>query len=518
MFGQNVCNTASQSNAGGISIDSVGRLKQKWVYNTDGEVSATPSVAGNAVYFADWGGMVTRLDANTGMAVWSLKVADLVGSSLTTFVSRTAPVVTDDAVIIGTQRNLPDLAKTKSPSTYVIALDPSTGAVKWKTLVDTHPAAGITSSPVVDGNRVYVGVASQEEVFAPYNMNYVPTFRGSVVALDVATGDILWKTYTITDDVYYGPGGAPPDAGARDGALDASDAGDAAPPPVARFTGASVWSSSPAVDRKRKQLYVSTGNNYDMPEGGTGAVEGDWVDSVLALDLDTGKINWGHSVPPNGSDVFALGVGLGPDFDFGCGPNLFTTAIDGKPRDLVGAGQKSGAYWAFDADTGATVWTTVVGPGGSLGGLHWGTATDGLRVYVEVNNGHAQQFTMLGNGSQAGQMTTTGMWAALDSATGNVVWEIADPAMDMPLAGASADGPTVVVNGVVFAGSMDSMGTMFALNAATGDVLWQFQSGGTVYGGPAVANGVVYWGCGYPATRLGFGTTCKKVYAFDIGP
>ena len=90
--------------------------------------------------------------------------------------------------------------------------------------------------------------------------------------------------------------------------------------------------------------------------------------------------------------------------------------------------------------------------------------------------------------------------------------------MDKPLSGAAADGPTVVVNGVMFAGSMDAMGTMFAFNAATGDTLWSIQSGGPVYGGPAVANGVVYWGCGYPTTRLGFGGSCKKLYAFDLGP
>jgi hypothetical protein len=64
---------------------------------------------------------------------------------------------------------------------------------------------------------------------------------------------------------------------------------------------------------------------------------------------------------------------------------------------------------------------------------------------------------------------------------------------------------------------------MFALNAATGAVLWQFRSGGTVYGGPAIANGVVYWGCGYPnglgagARPLGFGSSCHKLYAFAPG-
>jgi polyvinyl alcohol dehydrogenase (cytochrome) len=520
MFGQNVCDTASQQSAGGITPDSVMNLKVKWTYNAAGDISATPAVVGKSVYVADWGGMVSRIDADTGMAVWSKSVGDLVGSSLNSFVSRTAPVVTPDFVIFGTQRDQPGLIKNPGAGAYIIALDPTTGDLKWKQQMETHEAGVITSSPVVDGNRLYVGIGSLEE---SWPTSHVPTFRGSVAALDVTTGNILWRTYTISDEVYWGPAGPPPGTvtGSAMPAADAGDGGDAAgPPPTAGYAGASVWSSSPAVDRKRHQLYVTTGNNYAAPDGGTSG-NGNWVDSVLALDLDTGKIKWGRSVPggsmDGGMDVFVVGRASGPDSDFGCGANLFSTVINGQPKDLVGAGQKSGIYWAFDPDTGATVWSTQVGPGGPLGGLHWGTSTDGQRVYVEDNNTYGTSFTILGNGPQAGNTSTSGLWAALDTATGDVVWEIEDPALTKPMSGSAADGPTVVVNGVMFAGSMDSMGTMFAFNAATGDTLWSFQSGGTVYGGPAVANGVVYWGCGYPSSRLGFGSSCKKLYAFDLG-
>jgi polyvinyl alcohol dehydrogenase (cytochrome) len=75
-----------------------------------------------------------------------------------------------------------------------------------------------------------------------------------------------------------------------------------------------------------------------------------------------------------------------------------------------------------------------------------------------------------------------------------------------------------VVGGVVFVGSMDPAGTMYALDASSGNVLWSFQAGGTVYGGPAVVGGVVYWGAGYGSSRLGFGTPAKKLYAFSAGP
>jgi polyvinyl alcohol dehydrogenase (cytochrome) len=169
------------------------------------------------------------------------------------------------------------------------------------------------------------------------------------------------------------------------------------------------------------------------------------------------------------------------------------------------------------------VWSTQVGPGGHLGGIHWGTATDGTRIYTENNaeGSPPPAFALGGKGKLAGQMVTTGVWSALDPNSGDILWQIPNPVLTVPNSGASCNGPVAVTNGVLFAGSMDSAGTMFALNAATGDVLWSFVSGGTVYGGPAIVNGVVYWGSGYPngsgARPLGFGTSSLKLYAFALG-
>jgi hypothetical protein len=62
----------------------------------------------------------------------------------------------------------------------------------------------------------------------------------------------------------------------------------------------------------------------------------------------------------------------GKDSDFGAGANLVSAIINGVATPLVGAGQKSGIYWALSAKAGAVVWHTVVGPGGKLGGMEWG--------------------------------------------------------------------------------------------------------------------------------------------------
>jgi polyvinyl alcohol dehydrogenase (cytochrome) len=508
-FGQNVCNTSSPASGGAINRDSVKTLKTKWVYTAAGDVSATPAIVAGRVYVPDWAGNILCLDANTGAVVWKKDVESLVRAADSTagvggYRSRTTPIVTSTSVIFGTLR---DGAPLVSPATYghgayLVSVDKNTGALNWATPVhEGHPAANIASSPTYDGTNVYFGTSSSEEAFPYYNSAYkCCTFRGSIYAVNAATGTVVWHTHTISDSLY--------NSGANGG-------------PVGGFTGVAQWSSAPVIDRKRKQLYVTTGNNYSIASGATGKESGNYVDAILALDIGTGAVKWVQSLPEGGQDIWTYTEQKGPDSDFGAGANLFTAVVHGTAMDLVGAGQKSGVYFAVDADSGAVVWKTQVGPGGHLGGIHWGTATDGVRIYVGVNNDSGSAWTLGGKGSQAGKMTSVGAWTALDPATGDILWQIANPAHTLPMKSTiggeyvSVNGPVRAVNGVLFAGSMDAMGTMFAIDAATGDVLWSFQSGGTVYGGAAVSGNTVYWGSGYATSRLGFGTDSLKLYAFS---
>jgi polyvinyl alcohol dehydrogenase (cytochrome) len=146
-----------------------------------------------------------------------------------------------------------------------------------------------------------------------------------------------------------------------------------------------------------------------MPRGGhgncrqpTNAVKAclaadDYFDTIQALDLKTGAVRWATKALPADTWIAAcIGFGdpalcpspTGPDYDFGQAPALFTVKADGngKPIDLVGAGQKSGKYWALDPDAGAVKWVTQAGPGGTGGGLQWGSAVDGVRVYTANAN------------------------------------------------------------------------------------------------------------------------------------
>jgi polyvinyl alcohol dehydrogenase (cytochrome) len=506
MYGQNICNTRGPQGAGAISAQSAPSLAMKWKFDAAGDISATPAVVAGQVYVPDWAGMLYRIDATTGTPVWSRSIAAILGDA-----SDAGPVDYEGGTINGSAPGLlanPILASRGTPvvagnlvvfgiasnqAAYLVAVDKDTGTLVWQTLLDPHPAAIISSSPVVDGGRVYIGVSSSEEGF-PYSIpGYTCcSFRGSAVAVDLATGKIVWQTHTIDDSVYFAPDGG-----------------------TSGYAGGAVWSGTPAIDHKRNQVYITSGNNYAVPaEAGTPIPDGDRIESILALDLDNGAVKWSSRM--TSGDVWSLENIGAHDYDFGCGANLFQATIAGVTRDVVGAGQKSGVYWAVDPDTGNVLWKTQVGPGGHLGGIHWGTATDGQRIFVGVNDENGGRYMLGGTGEQAGTATSVGSWAALDPGTGSILWQIANPSMTAPLMSASVNGPVAVVNGVVFAGSMDASGTMYAIDASSGKVLWSFPSGATVYSGPAVVGGSVYWGNGYPPGRLGFGTPGHTLYAFAV--
>jgi len=497
MFGQNLANTANGP-ATKIGTGNVATLTPKWIFTTGGDVSARAAVVNGAVYVPDWAGNFYQLNATNGKLVWAKNIAtDYFGGSLGPLVvSRTSPFVdtSSNTVYIGTQTGA-----------YLLAIDAGTGALKWKTQLDAHPLAIDTQSPIVFNGAVYVGVASTEEGAAAQPGYACCSFQGSMLKLDAATGAILWKTYMV-------PRG--------DGTTNPQD-----------YTGVAVWGSSAVPDPSRNSVYITTGNNYSTPTdsaftscmqaGGTEASclsPDDHIDSVLALDMGTGAVKWATRLSSGDDWNVACIQGsstncpkpAGADFDFGSGVNMFTIQTANGPMTIIGAGQKSGIYSAFDPDTGRVLWATQVGPGSTLGGIEWGSATDGQRIYVAIANPQGIPYTL----QPSGQIDRAGSWSALDPATGRILWQTADPN------GAIDIGPVAVANGVVYADSMAGSPTsknMFALDAASGSILWSFAAGGSVNAGAVVTEHIVYWGSGYSHLGPSFGTSNNKFYAFVLG-
>src|SRR5690606_29246452 len=104
------------------------------------------------------------------------------------------------------------------------------------------------------------------------------------------------------------------------------------------------------------------------------------------------------------------------DVDFGA------SVILGKlpnGEDVLFAGQKSGTVWALDPDDGTLIWRQDFGVGSPLGGIHWGIAYDGERVYAPINRPYG-----FGAVSEEARTQKPGIHA-VDAATGNVVWTFA---------------------------------------------------------------------------------------------
>jgi polyvinyl alcohol dehydrogenase (cytochrome) len=494
MAGQNIDDTHFQAAEHEISPASAGRLAPRWTLTAAGAVSATPTVDDGAVYVPDYGGKLRAVAARSGRVLWSRDVSAYTG--VAGDLSRTSPAVYRGELILGDGWILSSGAAGTSGA-RVFAVDRRTGGPVWSAQVDTDPNAQITGSPVVYGGVAYLGISSKGEG------NEQDSFRGAVIALDAASGKLLWKSYTVPSN---------------------NGGGDSNKPGY--YSGNAVWDATPVVDPRRGLLYVGTGNNYSVPAGVcttpqqtgcTPPAADDYVDSILALRLSDGTVAWAdHTL---NADLWTLPQPVGPDFDFGAGPNLFTTTspVTGRPEQLLGIGQKSGVYWALDPATGKVAWQTEIGPADVVtnAGIEYGTATDGRRIYAAEADTAGLPYILGGSGPYAGKTVTGGSWAAMDPATGRILWQTPDPQ------GAVDAGFVSAGNGVVYAGSMAAAGTnMYALDAATGKILWSFASGGTVTGGAAIAGGSLYWGSGYCGT-LCLGSTTpvlnnNKVYAFGL--
>ncbi len=495
--GNGVLNTRANLRETTITSANASGLAELWKFKTSGEVPDTPTIDGGSAYAVDAGGSVYRLDAATGAVVWHIRLPSLTGNAQSN--ARTSPAIGPSSIIIGDQA-----------SGTVYALDKTDGALIWRSTIETAKYAIITSSPVIHGDRVVVGVASNQEEMASTVKGFVPTFRGSVVALDILTGKILWQTYMV-------PSG---------------------------YTGAAVWGSNLAVDAARDAVFAGTGDNYSVPPAvascqaaaqtsgqlDTCLAPDDHIDSVLSLSLDTGAVNWSRRMtvldtwtvsclPSAHAPATPCPKPAGLDYDFGSGPNLFKVSTSNGVTDVVGAGQKSGIYWALNRDTGATVWATQVNPGGTRGGIQWGSAVGGNRVFVAASNSNYVWSSLLGSK----QLTNGGFWSALDASNGRILWQTATTAKQPPIAskssrtqkppaGASAraEGAVTLAGDVMY--GADAAGNFVALNATTGAQVWTYPTSGAAIDGPSVVNGVVYWGNGYG----NIGRSGNTIFAFSI--
>jgi polyvinyl alcohol dehydrogenase (cytochrome) len=340
--------------------------------------------------------MVYSLDAATGCTYWTYEV----GAIMRTAIS---------VVKVGSQW----IAYFGDGGGSAHAVDAQTGKLLWKVKVDDFVTARITGAPTYYNGRLYVPVASGEELASNAPKYECCKFRGSLAALDATTGKVIWKTFTVPD---------PPKQYKT------------APDGTALYgpAGAGIW-SSPTIDEKRKWIYVGTGNSYtgiSLPTS----------DAILAFDLDSGSLLWSSQVTPGDNWVpgcpraATCPENPGDDYDFGSSPVL--RSVGGK--DILLAGQKSGIVYGLDPESrGKILWKTRIGVGnGMLGGIGWGLAADAQTAYAAVADINRPD-------------GTPGLYA-LKLDTGEKVWSTPAPKN----AGNTAQSAAVsLIPGVAFSGS-----------------------------------------------------------------
>ena len=480
-----------------LTAADVPKLKLKWAFSLGEGITARsqPAVVGGRMFFGTGNGDVYSLDAHTGCIYWTTKIDQGIRSAL---VFGSSEKGKHAAVYFGAGQN-------------GYALDATTGKQLWTVRIGEHFASLITAAPLLHSGVVYFGVSSFEEVLPPIPTYECCTFRGSVVALKADTGELLWRSYTIAD--------APQATGKNKSGVQ-----------MYGPSGAAVW-STPTFDEKLNIIYVATGDDYSHPVAQTS-------DAVLALDAKTGKLLWSRQVTEG--DVFNNACSIpgsancpppsGNDFDFGQPPML--VALNDGRRELL-IGQKSGIAYALDPDKkGAILWQTRVGAGGPLGGMMWGSATDGEKMYVAESDlgfkgivpdkTSPQGFRLLPNPEQGGGLF------ALEIKTGEKVWS-APPSHDCGDRVGCSPGQSQAITeipGVVFSGSLD--GHIRGYSTSDGKILWDEDTvqdyktvngqpgrGGSLDGpGPVVADGMLYVNSGYG--QYG-GTPGNVLLAFSVG-
>ncbi len=474
-------NQRFQSAAGaGLSAADVPKLKLKWAFAVPGviRVYGQPTIVGGTAFFGTASDKVFALDAKTGCIKWQFEADAGVRTAISI-----GQVGGKWTAFFGDLRG------------QVYAIDATNGQAIWKQRVEDHPLTYITAAPNLYDGRLYVGVASREETATGPDYTCC-TFRGSVVALDAASGKQIWKTHTI--------------AGEPKPTVD-----DGTGKKLWGPAGGSVW-GAPTVDPKAHAVYVGTGNDYTGPEPKT-------TEAVMAFDMKDGHVLWSQQTyhddvefQPCATPADPMKCKHGPDYDFGSSPVL--ADLPGGKR-VVMTGQKSGVVHGMDPDNGGKIlWQTRIGKGGYEGGIEFGMATDGKLLYAPLSD---FRFTVAINGEAGARATIMGVPTtldptsgggvfAIDPATGKIVWHA--PAADChgrtDCSPAQTAAPTAIP-GVVFSGAID--GHMRAYSAVDGKVIWDVDTqqtydpvdgvpghGGSIDGpGPVVVDGILYTNSGY---------------------
>ncbi len=477
-----------------INASNVHRLRVEWAYQVGGGsiVETTPLVVDGIMYLTEPPSTVTALDARTGQRIWrwSPDMPSRVKHIGFPQVNRGVAIL-DGTVLVGTLH------------AHLVALDATTGAVKWDVTVgDNDLGFSLTLAPLAVDGRVIVGVSGGEA-----------GIRGYIDAYDAETGTLDWRLYTVPE---------PGEPGSETWGGDSWQTG-----------GGSTWLTG-SYDPELNLLYWTVGNPAPDWNGDERPGDNLYTCSLLAVRPETGEMVWYFQYTPHDTH----------DWDANQIPILFDGEIDGRTRKLVGLANRNAFYYLLDRETGAFVtgaqyskqtWAEGLNPDGSpivipdmeptfdgklvwpslQGATNWFSPSyspvTGL-FYVAVRQMSAVYYKpeaqykpgqpFMGGGEQAlSGDDASGAVRALDALTGETVW-------DFDLLRPPWNGVMATAGGVVFGGSDE--GNLFALEATTGQPLWDFYAGAAAHSNPM--------SFGLDGKQYVVMSAGNVVYAFGLAP
>lgn len=466
-----------------ITADNVKNLVPKWVYHVPGArgLQSSPLVYQGVMYVTS-SNSVTALDAHSGRRVWQYSDPRAKQAG----VNRGA-AIWGDRVYFTTSDN------------YLVALDRHSGVLIFnQKFADVALGTTSTSAPLIARGKVIVGSAGGDS-----------GMRGFIMALSADTGEQLWKTYTVPTK----------------GEKGSETWGD-----LIDYGGGAAWLSG-TYDPQLNTLYWTTGNPWPDYNGDVRAGDNLYTCSLLALDLDTGKMKWHFQFTPHDTH----------DWDAQSWPVLLDTEIAGQPRKAVLHANRNGFFYALDRVTGEflratplidkVTWAKGIDAKGRpialpnsdptpqgnwvcpsvKGATNWmgqsyNPLTGLLYVLTLEQCGmyykSAQEPQPMKNFSGGGATEEGGqvLLRALDPKTGKRAWEY-----PMTGAGRMWAGTVSTAGALIFSGDDD--GHFVALNARSGKNLWHFNVGEMLTASPVVysADGKQYVAVASTTAVISFG-------------
>lgn len=439
-----------------INTRNVSRLELQWSYSIPYfGLEMTPLVADGIMYVTG-PNQVCALDSRTGRQIWCYSRPRTPAG---TIAGDAAKGANRGAAILG------DRVFFATDNAHLICLHRITGALMWDVFIpETASRYGSTAAPLVVGDLVISGVAGGDE-----------GIRGFLAAFKATTGELAWRFWTVP---------RPGEPGSETWEGNAIEVG-----------GGATWLTG-SYDSESGLLFWPTGNPFPDTDGDDRKGDNLYTNSVVALDVKTGKLVWHFQFTPH--DLH--------DWDATEPLVLVNAKFQGRDRKLLLQANRSGFYYVLDRTSGKFLlgepfvkkltWATGIGSDGRpqlvegnkptrLGTKTCPAVRGATNWYSTAFNPETRLFYVMAvEDCNIYQQSRLGGYVpnrdptnppekylrALDLETGKIVWEV--PQVGAPEANYS--GVLSTAGGLVFYG--ETGGGFAGVDAKTGRTLWHFET------------------------------------------